>query len=350
MRVFLIGYPGEMGGANTEAWHTIKLWRRAGIEVHLIPTWGRDDVWRRRLAGLGCKTHHVRPEDLERVPGLAGSPVVGMCNQQFTENAHRFRALGCPLVWVNCMTFLFEHEKRSFARSGLPDAFVFQSEFQRSQIEPQLAEFGYRAATGHLIRGAFDLRAWRFRPRPHGPGEPFVVGRMARPDLDKWSRDTWAVYGRIQYRNRWARLLGVDSRTQAKLGPAPEWAQCLGPMAMPVPEFLASLHCLLPLNGGARENWPRAGLEAMAVGVPIVAENQWGWREMIEHGVTGFLGDCQEELAHYAAVLAYDEELRREMIRKARKRLEKKLANPEVLWRGWRKLFRSLPDSRDAVA
>ena len=28
MRVFLIGYPGEMGGANTEAWHTIKLWRR----------------------------------------------------------------------------------------------------------------------------------------------------------------------------------------------------------------------------------------------------------------------------------------------------------------------------------
>ena len=36
--VFLIGYPGEMGGANTEAWHTVKLWRRYGVEVHLIPT------------------------------------------------------------------------------------------------------------------------------------------------------------------------------------------------------------------------------------------------------------------------------------------------------------------------
>ena len=29
----------------------------------------------------------------------------------------------------------------------------------------------------------------------------------------------------------------------------------------------------------------------MAAGVPIVAQNDWGWREMIEHGVTGFLGE-----------------------------------------------------------
>ena len=53
------------------------------------------------------------------------------------------------------------------------------------------------------------------------------------------------------------------------------------------------------VNGGARENWPRAGLEAMAAGVPIVAQNDWGWREMIEHGVTGFLGGDDCELADY---------------------------------------------------
>jgi hypothetical protein len=38
MRVFLAGYPGEMGGANTEAWHTVKLRRRVGLDVHLVPT------------------------------------------------------------------------------------------------------------------------------------------------------------------------------------------------------------------------------------------------------------------------------------------------------------------------
>ncbi len=55
------------------------------------------------------------------------------------------------------MTFLFDHEKKCFADHGPADAFVFQSDFQRRQLEPQLAPLGYHKASGHLIRGAFDL-------------------------------------------------------------------------------------------------------------------------------------------------------------------------------------------------
>ena len=130
---------------------------------------------------LECTTHRVEPNDLENVPGLAGSPVVGMCNAEFMAQAGRLRKLGCPIIWVNCMTFLFEHEKRFFAEHGPADAMVYQSEFQRSEIEPQLAPFGYDPTTGHLIRGAFDIDEWEFRPRPHTRGEVFVVGRAARP-------------------------------------------------------------------------------------------------------------------------------------------------------------------------
>ena len=70
-----------------------------------------------------------------------------------------------------------------FAQHGPADAMVYQSEFQRREIEPQLAPFGYQPATGHLIRGAFDLDEWEFHPRPHAKGEVFVVGRVARPSL-----------------------------------------------------------------------------------------------------------------------------------------------------------------------
>ncbi len=28
MHIFFLGYPGSMGGANTECWHTAKVWRR----------------------------------------------------------------------------------------------------------------------------------------------------------------------------------------------------------------------------------------------------------------------------------------------------------------------------------
>ncbi|NNJ26208.1 glycosyltransferase [Alienimonas chondri] len=357
MRVFLIGYPGEMGGANTEAWHTIQLWKRAGLDVHLISTWGGDAGWREKLDALGFVTHQVPPGELERVPGLAGSPVVGFCNSEFITHAPRFRALGCPIVWVNCMTFLFDYEKQFFDLHGPADAMVYQSEFQRSQLEPQLFPSGPTPANGHLIRGAFDLGCWEFKPRPHAAGEPFCVGRLARPDLDKWSSNIWKIYERIPYQNRRALVMGVDPGTSEKLGPAPAWASVLRPAAIPASQFFANLHCLLPVNGGARENWPRAGLEAMAAGVPIVAQNEWGWREMIEHGVTGFLGSCDEELAHYAARLAYDEELRLRIAHAARERLTEELANSEALTAAWTRLFASVtgdaaaaPDSTSTAA
>ena len=342
MRVFLIGYPGEMGGANTEAWHTVKLWRSFGVDVHLIPTWTCDEAWRTRVDALGCTTHAVGPSELDQVPELAGSPVVGFCNSQFIAHAHSFRELGCPLVWVNCMTFMFEHERECFRKIGPADAYVFQSEFQRSELEPQLAELGYTPECGHLIRGAFDLDEFEFAPRPHPRGDVFVVGRMARPDTDKWSSNTWPIYSVIQYAYKRALMLGMDDRTHGKLGAPPIFADCLKPMAISVKQFLSTLHCLLPVNGGARENWPRAGLEAMAVGVPIVAQNDWGWREMIEHGVTGFLGSNDCELAHYAACLAYDEELRQRIVHAARERLLKELASSQVIWESWKQLFRSV--------
>lgn len=43
MRIVGWRYPGDLGGACTEAWHTVKLWRRFDADVHLIPTWGSLD-------------------------------------------------------------------------------------------------------------------------------------------------------------------------------------------------------------------------------------------------------------------------------------------------------------------
>ena len=85
---------------------------------------------------------------------------------------------------------------------------------------------------------------------------------------------------------------------------------------------------LLGLNGGARENWPRVGLEAMAAGVPLVCENRWGWREMVRDGETGFLADSDEEIVCHLTQLAYDEPLRQKFIRRAREHVEQ-LADAE---------------------
>ncbi len=87
MHLFVCGYPSDVGGANTELWHTVKLWRRFGADVTLIPTWKADPAWRRRLDAIGCRTCESNPDDLQNVRGLAGSLVVSMCNTRFLAAA-----------------------------------------------------------------------------------------------------------------------------------------------------------------------------------------------------------------------------------------------------------------------
>ncbi|HUX14872.1 MAG TPA: glycosyltransferase, partial [Phycisphaerae bacterium] len=133
-----------------------------------------------------------------------------------------------------------------------------------------------------------------------------------------------------------------NDQIQQQIGKPPANAECLPLEAEPVEQFFASLHCYCQLNGKAQENWPRAGLEAMAAGVPIVVEARGGWVEMIEHRRTGFCCGSDAELAHALAILAWDDDLRQEMARRAWVRLVAKLSEPEAIFAGWRRIFEGL--------
>gem|GEM_PF-6571963 len=62
----------------------------------------------------------------------------------------RLRNLGCKMIWVNCMTFMFDYERRFFEEHGPADAMIYQSEFQRCELESQLQSSGYDPAPRHL--------------------------------------------------------------------------------------------------------------------------------------------------------------------------------------------------------
>lgn len=338
MHVFISGYPGDVGGANTECWHTVRLWRRFGVEVTLVPTWRANSAWRTRLDAIGCRTVEASPDGLKDVPGLTGAVVVSFCNANFLAAADRFRDLGCRVVWLNCMTWLFAEERKHYQCRGPFDRYVFQSRHQQEQLLPQLARFGVQPGQCRLVRGAFWWDEFPLRPLAHARKTPLVVGRISRAAEDKYSSNTWPIYGRIPHPVR-ARLMAWDARVERKLGRPPAWAECLPAGAETPQAFLASLHCMVQVNGGAGENWPRSGLEAMSTGVPIVVQNQWGWREMVRHGETGFLCDSDDELAYHAARLGHDEDLRMHVAYQARRALEEELAQPEVLWAEWKRLL-----------
>lgn len=341
--IFVIGYPSHVGGADTELWHTLKIWRMNNVPVRIIPTWHANTEWKHRLEAIGIETIEIgSSNNLSNVHGIRGATVVSFCNGEFLNSASILRKLDCRIVWLNCMTWLFEKELEHYRDHGGFDAYVFQSAFQRDCLFPRLQSYGVKEDQCFQIRGAFSPDEFEFKPLPHRKNEPFVYGRIARPDLDKWSSNFWPIYNSIQYSRKYARVMAWSSQLTGKCGAPPDWADALAANAEPAQSFLTSLHCMFPINGGAQENWPRSGLEAMASGVPIVAQNLWGWKEMIEHGVTGFLGDDDCELAHYAAVLAHDPQLRMEIAFQARKRLTEELANSEVIFAQWQTLFQDL--------
>lgn len=342
--VFVLGYPSEIGGANTELWHTVKLWRQIGIGVTLIPTWHADPDWRTRLDRIGCRTIETTRDKLHAVDGLPGGIVVGFCNGHFVACGHRLKELGCRTVWVSCMNWLFPAERLFYRRLGTFGRHVFQSRYQCDQLVPQLRRYGLDDAQAWLIRGALDAKEFHFEPLPHVSGERFTLGRISRADPDKFAANFWQMCARIPHSIR-VRVLGWGPEVEARVGPPPVWAECLEAGAQPVFFLLPTLHAMIAMGGGAVENWPRVGLEAMAAGVPIVADARGGWCEMIRHGETGYLCHTDDEFAYYAARLADDEPHRLRIARQARETLVNELAEPRLIGQQWLELFQSLKNA-----
>jgi glycosyltransferase involved in cell wall biosynthesis len=61
------------------------------------------------------------------------------------------------------------------------------------------------------------------------------------------------------------------------------------------------------------EGTPMCALEAMILGVPIVCTPADGLCDLVEHSVTGYLSDEDEELAEYCSRLVCDSQLREQM-------------------------------------
>ena len=357
MHLNVIGSPGSVGGANTELWHTIRLWRERGWSVTVIPTWTIDNAWRDRLGSLAVPVVDATAETIESVRLLAGSIVVSFCNEHFLGLLTRLRRMDCRTAFVPCMNWHFPiQRKRLPDPTGLADRIVCQSRYQMDRLLPYYrrhAEFvgqTWDDSRCRLIRGAFSIDEFPFEPRRHKPDEPFVVGRMSRAASDKFplgSKNLWRQYERI-LAPKHCRVMGWDSEVEKDVGPAPAWAEALPQNTEPPLAFLRSLHCLCPGVGAhAKENWPRVGLEAMAAGVPIVAENAGGWPEMLTQGQNGtvtpagLLAGTPDESSFLVSRLARDEKFRIEIAVSGRIEAER-VADPDTIGVQWSALFDSL--------
>ena len=202
----------------------------------------------------------------------------------------------------------------------------------------------------HLLRNGVDLD--RFRPgrvcperrrqirASFGAGEEdVVVGAVGRLVWEKGFRELFAAAGALAGRSLPCRVVVVGPADGDKADAVPEReierARGAGVCFLGGRDDMEDLYDAMDLYvlASYREGFPRSAMEAAATGVPIVATDIRGCRQVVDDGATGLLVPVRDAaaLAEGIAALVSDPARRRAMGRAARAKALREFDQQQVI-------------------
>lgn len=332
-KIFVTGFPSLYGGAGTELHHQIIVWRKLGLEVHLIPSWEclREPLYE-EMVRMGVIIH--APCDWSCLQ--PGDPLLSFCNADFLRSLPEIRKHTKRTVFINCMTWLFDKEKEAMQKGEIA-MFLYQNEAVRQDVMPILRKLNEDP----------NIQFATFKPYFHVDAFPFIAqrdkeyfgcGRISRQDVDKFASNTLRIYDNFVAPNiKHGLFLGFNQRCEQKIGRPFDWIQ-IAHNQREVSQQAFYKHCDIVLQPtDTTENWPRIGFEAMASGSVLIVDNRGGWQQMVQHGKTGWLCNHERDFIYYASKMAYEPNLRDDMAEAARLRgLE--LGGLEVSMESWKEI------------
>lgn len=324
---------GRLGGGTTHVLQLIEtLKRELPVEVHLVTQAGSPALVEARRRGaavhgldffasrldprlwwrLARLVKRLRPALIHAHGARAALPITGATGGgKLLYSVHGYHLVGKP---DGLRQLAIRVERRCSARADLT---IFVSEHDRALAE----RFGILGPSSrcHTIRNGIDLDAL---PEPKRADDR-VLGFLGRLSPEKNPLATLDVLSRLH--DDGYRLVVIGDGPL--LGEMQQRALALGLQervefrgSLPRPQALVELsRCGVLLVPSRWEGLPLAPLEAMAMGVPVVASAVGGIPEIIEHERTGFLIEgCEPELYAGAIRRLADGELRAGMIAQAR--------------------------------
>lgn len=150
---------------------------------------------------------------------------------------------------------------------------------------------------GIVEASPIDLTRFSFLERPE---DRFVVGRYSRDVPDKFHPEELAFLASLPYQ---VRVLG--GQTLKAQGELPPNLEITTPDIEPAEDFVSTIDCFYyRTHPDWFETYGRICVEAMASGLPCVMERRHGYRDLIEHGTTGYLFDTEDDARQILAHLA----------------------------------------------
>lgn len=334
-KVFVHGFPGLYGGAGTELHHQIQVWLHMGVEVHLIPNnpgYPNEPLFQ-EMTDSGVVIHHCNEWEALK----PGDPILGFCSAEFLNNLDDIRKRTRRTIFLNCMTWLFDAEKQRMAQGDIA-MFLYQNEEVRLKHMPELRKLNDDPEIRFMtFKPHFDNS--RFSFHTHRESEFFGCGRISRQDADKFAANTLHIYEYfVAPKLKRGLFLGFDHRSEQKIGKPYDWIRTAhNQWEVSQQEFYQ--HCEIVLQPtDTTENWPRIGFESMASGSVLIVDNRGGWKQMVEHGKTGWLCDHARDFIYYASKMAYEPNLRSDIAEAARLR-GMELGGMEASKASWEEVF-----------
>ena len=159
-KIYIYGFPGLYGGAGTELHHQIIIWKKMNLDVHIIPTNSgyKNEPLIAEMTILGVRIHKMN--DFESIE--PDSPVFGFCNSEFLQFLPDINKYSTNTVFVNCMTWLFDNEKKRM-KEGLIGTFLYKNDDVRLKNQPILEELNPNKKANFLtFKPYFDNSKFQF--------------------------------------------------------------------------------------------------------------------------------------------------------------------------------------------
>jgi glycosyltransferase involved in cell wall biosynthesis len=283
-----------------------------------------------------CERWGARCCLFDQLHGRLSGTGLALCNGRFFPDriAHRAKERGLRILWSGEMMWHHPGEVEA-VREGVVDEVLYVSPLQRMALAAGHAGVPW-TITGNYV----DPAQFPFRRPVSGP---FTIGRLSRPDPDKYPEDFPVFYEALGLDDCCYRVMAWDEALAAKYSWhrfGPGWER-LGPAQEPAADFLSSLDLLVyPLGHRVVESWGRAVVEAMLTGcIPLVPAGHH-FEQLIIDGETGFV--CRDFLDYqeHAQALRANPRRRQDMARAAREHSVAAHCSIEAHRRMWLELFR----------
>lgn len=339
-RLWIYGFPGGVGGADTKMVHTLPIFKLLFDEVMCIANapeqYDPPNQWTQYLDSLGIK-YGLKEEMKGYQPG---DFALSLCNPWFFKQKFVDDAVSKELKVIWSSEMMWHHEGELDAiKEGKVYKVLYVSELQQAvlQYPPNIPY----TMTGNFVNP--EVFPFRRRSSPR-----LGIGRLSRADSYKYPEDFPVFYeeivegldpNRIQFR-----VMGWNDELIRKYS-WHNWKRkyswvLLEEQAMPTLDFLYGIDIFAyPLGHNFVESWGRSTVEAMLTGAIPVVFSGHHLQELIEDKVTGFIVDDIYEWKQVMQILFHNVQYRFDMSKRCSELTAERHCNLEDHVRMWEEVF-----------